>query len=84
MEYTTTSTVSREAQGVEEAGCKIYSGAPKVNQTRGRYEEQDRLATIGYWLTRFEEKEMEVNQSARQEDSKNKERWKWKRKGGHG
>ena len=33
MEYTTTE--SREPQGVEEAGCKIYSGAPTVSQTTG-------------------------------------------------
>ena len=25
----------REPQGVEEAGCKIYSGAPTVSQTTG-------------------------------------------------
>ena len=33
MKYTTTE--SREPQGVEEAGCKINSGAPKVSQTTG-------------------------------------------------
>ena len=33
MEYTTTE--SREPQGVEEAGCKIYSGARTVRQTTG-------------------------------------------------
>ena len=32
MEYTTTESL--EPQGVEEAGCKIYSGAPTVNQDR--------------------------------------------------
>ena len=26
---------SLELQGVEEAGCKIYSGAPTVSQTTG-------------------------------------------------
>ena len=26
---------SWEPQGVEEAGCKIYSGAPTVSQTTG-------------------------------------------------
>ena len=31
MEYTTTE--SREPRGVEETGCKIYSGAPTVSQT---------------------------------------------------
>ena len=33
MEYTTTQSL--EPQGVEEAGCKIYSGAPTVSQTMG-------------------------------------------------
>ena len=33
MEYTTTE--SWELRGVEEAGCKIYSGAPMVSQTAG-------------------------------------------------
>ena len=33
MEYT--STESQEQQGMEEAGCKIYSGAPVVSQTKG-------------------------------------------------
>ena len=33
MEYHTTE--SRELQGVEEAGCEIYSGAPTVSQTVG-------------------------------------------------
>ena len=33
MEYTTTE--SREPRGVEEAGCKIYSGAPAVSQITG-------------------------------------------------
>ena len=33
MEYQTTK--SREPRGVEEAGCKIYNGAPKVSQTTG-------------------------------------------------
>ena len=33
MEYTTTE--SREPRGVEEAGCKIYSGGPTVSQTMG-------------------------------------------------
>ena len=33
MEYTTTE--SRAPQGVEEAGSKIYSGTPTVNQTTG-------------------------------------------------
>ena len=33
MEYHTTE--SREPQGVKEAGCKIYSGAPAVSQTMG-------------------------------------------------
>ena len=33
MKYTTTE--SRELRGVEEAGYKIYSGAPTVNQTMG-------------------------------------------------
>ena len=33
MEYTTTE--SWELPGVEEAGCKIYSGAPTVSQTTG-------------------------------------------------
>ena len=33
MEYTTKE--SREPRGVEEAGCKIYSGAPVVSQTTG-------------------------------------------------
>ena len=31
MEYTTTE--SREPREVEEAGCRIYSGAPTVTQT---------------------------------------------------
>ena len=31
----TTLLESREPRGVEEAGCKIYSGAPTVNQTTG-------------------------------------------------
>ena len=31
MEYHTTE--SQEPRGVEEAGCKIYSGAPTVSQT---------------------------------------------------
>ena len=34
MEYITTE--SREPRGVEEAGCKIYSGAPTVSQTTGQ------------------------------------------------
>ena len=33
MEYHTTE--SREPRGVEEGGCKIYSGAPTVSQTTG-------------------------------------------------
>ena len=33
MEYTTME--SWEPQGVEEAGCKIYSGAPTVSKTMG-------------------------------------------------
>ena len=33
MEYHTTE--SREAGGVEEAGCKLYSGASMVSQTTG-------------------------------------------------
>ena len=33
MEYTTME--SQELQGVEEAGCKIYSGSPTVSQTMG-------------------------------------------------
>ena len=33
MEYHTTE--SWEPGGVEEAGCKIYSGAPTVSQTTG-------------------------------------------------
>ena len=33
MEYHTAE--SRESRGVEEAGCKIYSGAPTVSQTTG-------------------------------------------------
>ena len=33
MEYHTTE--SREPRGVEEASCKIYSGAPTVSQTTG-------------------------------------------------
>ena len=33
MEYTTTE--SPEPQEVEEAGCKIYGGAPTVSQTMG-------------------------------------------------
>ena len=33
MEHRTTE--SREPRGVEEAGCKIYSGAPTVSQTTG-------------------------------------------------
>ena len=33
MEYTTTE--NRESRGVEEAGCKIYSGALTVSQTAG-------------------------------------------------
>ena len=28
-------TESREPQGVEEAGCKIYTGAPTVSWTMG-------------------------------------------------
>ena len=31
MEYNTTE--SREPRGVEEVGCKIYSGAPVVSQS---------------------------------------------------
>ena len=30
-----TTTESREPRGVEEAGCKIYSGAPTVSKTTG-------------------------------------------------
>ena len=33
MEYTTTE--SQEPREVEEAGCKIYRGAPTVSQTTG-------------------------------------------------
>ena len=33
LEYTPTE--SQEPRGVEEAGCKIYSGAPTVSQTTG-------------------------------------------------
>ena len=33
MEYTTTEIW--EPQGVEKAGCKIYSGIPTVSQTTG-------------------------------------------------
>ena len=33
MEYH--NTESRESREVEEAGCKIYSGAPTVSQTTG-------------------------------------------------
>ena len=33
MELLTTESI--EPQGVEEAGCKIYSGAPTVSQTAG-------------------------------------------------
>ena len=36
MEYHTME--SREPQGVEEASCKIYSGAPMVSQTMGQIE----------------------------------------------
>ena len=36
MEHHTTE--SREPRGVEEAGCKIYSGAPTVSQTTGKKE----------------------------------------------
>ena len=32
-EYTTTE--SREPRGVEEAGCKIYTGAPTISQRKG-------------------------------------------------
>ena len=34
MKYTTTE--SQEPPGVEETGCKIYSGAPTVSQTTGQ------------------------------------------------
>ena len=34
MEYHTME--SREPRGVEEAGCKIYSGAPTISQTAGK------------------------------------------------
>ena len=33
MEYNTAE--SREPRGVQEAGCKIYIGAPTVSQTTG-------------------------------------------------
>ena len=38
MEYH--NTESREPRGVEEAGCKTYSGAPTVSQTTG-YDDDD-------------------------------------------
>ena len=42
MEYTPTE--SQEPRGVEEAGCKIYSGAPTVSKTTGQTDRQtDRL-----------------------------------------
>ena len=34
MEYT--ATESRKPRGVEEAGCKLYSGAPTVSQIAGK------------------------------------------------
>ena len=46
LEWKYTTRESREPRGVEEAGCKIYSGAPTVSQTmrRIRSEEAVRLS----------------------------------------
>ena len=38
MEYHTIE--SQELQGMEEAGCKIYSGAPEVTQTTGQMRDE--------------------------------------------
>ena len=38
---------SREPRGVEEAGCKISSGAPTVSQTLGYVKVKEVVSTVG-------------------------------------
>ena len=41
---------SRKPPGVEEAGCKIYRGAPTVNQTTGQIRQEDNSKLVLQWL----------------------------------